>query len=79
VGWTVLLDADDKISNIDLALDLWVAFDGRQTVLDEDEFANHDLATETCQQVWSALNELQMLFVEKRTPGSIIRDRGPEG
>jgi protein associated with RNAse G/E len=62
------LDADDQISNIDLALDLWVAFDGRQTVLDEDEFANHELATETCQQVWPAQTELQKLFVDKRTP-----------
>lgn len=31
-------DAPDTISYIDLALDLWVAADGTQTVLDEDEF-----------------------------------------
>jgi hypothetical protein len=74
-----LFDTDDHISNIDLALDPCVAVDGRQAVLDGDESANHDLATDACQQVWSALNELQKLFVEKRTPGSIIRDRGPDG
>jgi hypothetical protein len=38
VGQPMVWDAPDAISYIDLALDLWVAVDGSQTVLDDDEF-----------------------------------------
>ena len=38
VGRPAVWDAPDAISYVDLALDLWVTPDGRQTVLDEDEF-----------------------------------------
>ena len=41
------MEAEDVISYVDLALDLWVAPDGTQTVLDEDEFAAIDLDAET--------------------------------
>src|SRR5512143_1651543 len=34
---------EEVVSFVDLALDLWVSADGRQTVLDEDEFKELDL------------------------------------
>ena len=34
------MESDTVISYVDLALYLWVAPDGTQTVLDKDEFAN---------------------------------------
>ena len=57
------------ISYVDLALDLWVAPDGTQTVLDKDEFAALDLDEDTRLQAWSALQELQILFAENKNPG----------
>jgi predicted RNA-binding protein associated with RNAse of E/G family len=54
------------ISYVDLALDLWVAPDGTQTVLDEDEFAALDLDAETRQQARAALEEVQRLFLEMK-------------
>ena len=50
-----------EIHTVDLALDLWVAPDGTQQVLDEDEFA--DLQLNPCEQAEarSALAELQAM------------------
>ena len=62
VARPALLEADNAISYVDLALDLWVAPDGTQTVLDEDEFAALDLDTETRSKARLALAELQALF-----------------
>lgn len=39
IGYPAVLEKD-TVSYIDLALDLWVAADGTQTVLDEDGFWN---------------------------------------
>jgi protein associated with RNAse G/E len=44
------MEAEDVISYVDLELDLWVAPDGTQRVLDENEFAGLDLDAETRQQ-----------------------------
>jgi protein associated with RNAse G/E len=55
----------DSISYIDLALDLWVATDGRQTVLDEDEFAGLELDRQSREQAVEALQSLQSLFHDK--------------
>jgi hypothetical protein len=52
-------DAPDTLSYVDLALDLWVAADGTQTVLDEDEFAALGLDDATRAQVLGALEELR--------------------
>jgi predicted RNA-binding protein associated with RNAse of E/G family len=57
-----VMEAENVISYVDLALDLWVAPDGTQTVMDEDEFAILDLDVETRQQAWKALEELQKHF-----------------
>ena len=51
---------------IDLALDLLVYPDGRQLVLDEDEFAELKLTPETEQKARSALAEMQALFSAKK-------------
>jgi uncharacterized protein len=69
VGKPVVEEAEGVISYIDLALDLWVAPDGTQTVLDEDEFALLDLDAETRQQALRALEELKGLFIKNKAPG----------
>lgn len=68
VGRPAVLEADDRLSYVDLTLDLWVAPDGTQTVLDEDEFAALDLDAETSQQARAALEELQKLFADNKNP-----------
>ena len=49
------------MSYVDLALDLLVYPDGRQLVLDEDEFQALSLDTATHVKAQAALNELQRL------------------
>ncbi len=67
-GWycNVSLPAEivaGQISYVDLALDLLVYPDGRQLVLDEDEFAALDLPAEWRTQALRALGELQSMFL----------------
>lgn len=59
---------DQVVSYIDLALDLWVSPDGRQTVLDEDEFEALDLDDETRNTALTALQDLQKLLVNNKPP-----------
>lgn len=54
-----IFDSETEISYIDLALDLWVAADGTQRVLDEDEFAALELDDTTRQQAWAGLDALK--------------------
>jgi len=58
VSCPAVLEAEDRLSYVDLALDLWVAVDGTATVLDEDEFAALDLDAETAARARAALAEL---------------------
>jgi hypothetical protein len=51
-----------RLSYVDLALDLLVFPDGRQIVLDEDEFAALSLSDQERGQAHQALNELQNRF-----------------
>ena len=53
---------DDFVSYVDLALDLWVSANGKQTVLDEDELAELNLDDELKQKVFGGLKELQVLL-----------------
>ncbi|MGC8857329.1 MAG: DUF402 domain-containing protein [Anaerolineae bacterium] len=53
---------DGFVSYVDLALDLWVAADGHQVVMDEDEFLALRLDDETRQKAREALAELQRRF-----------------
>ncbi len=59
---------DDVVSYVDLALDLWVAPDGTQTVLDEDELIELNLDDELKQKVYVGLNELRTVFKTKKPP-----------
>lgn len=58
--------SDGRVEYVDLFLDLWVSVDGRQTVLDEDEFLAADLDEETRREARKALNELKNTFESKR-------------
>jgi hypothetical protein len=57
---------DGRVKYVDLFLDLWVSADGRQTVLDEDEFLAAELDEETRRAAREALNELRNEFESKR-------------
>jgi len=60
---------DRLVSYVDLALDLWVSANGKQTVLDEDEFEKLDLNEELGAGALSGLNELERLFENNKPPG----------
>ena len=64
VGKPAIL-TDDAVSYVDLALDLWVSVDGKQTVLDKDELNELMLNDMEREQVWNALAELQRLFIKQ--------------
>ena len=55
---------DNIVSYVDLALDLWVSADGKQTVLDEDEFEELALTKELSAAALKGLEELKTLFYE---------------
>ena len=59
---------DGVVSYVDLALDLWVSADGKQTVLDEDEFEALKLDDELRTGALAGLNELKQLFKTKKPP-----------
>ena len=60
---------DDRVvSYVDLALDLWVSANGKQTVLDEDEFEKLDLNEELSAGALNGLNELKLLFKSNKPP-----------
>lgn len=56
------------VSYVDLALDVWVSADGKQTVLDEDEFEKLDLNEELSAGALKGLNELKLLFQNNSPP-----------
>ncbi|MFN8412164.1 MAG: DUF402 domain-containing protein [Anaerolineales bacterium] len=58
----------DVVSYIDLALDLWVAPDGTQTVLDEDEFEELKLDDTLRQKALAGMDDLQLHFKTKNPP-----------
>ena len=60
---------DSLVSYVDLALDLWVSANGKQTVLDEDEFEKLHLNEELGAGALSGLNELKRLFENNKPPG----------
>jgi predicted RNA-binding protein associated with RNAse of E/G family len=70
IGKPVVVESENVISYVDLALDLWIAPDGTQVVLDEDEFAALDLDTDTRSRARMALEELQGRFFRNKGPGS---------
>ena len=54
--------ADGIVSYVDLALDLWVSANGKQTMLDEDEFEELGLDAELRAAALKGLEELKELF-----------------
>lgn len=62
------LVGSDTVSYVDLALDLWVSPDGRQTVLDEDEFEALKLSADERANARSALEQLKAAFKSKKPP-----------
>ena len=67
VGYPAVF-GDTTVSYIDLALDLWVALDGTQTVLDQDEFLELSIDVATRAQAVSALEELKQKFANEKPP-----------
>ncbi|MBI5951410.1 MAG: DUF402 domain-containing protein [Chloroflexi bacterium] len=61
--------ANDFVSYVDLALDLWVSADGRQTVLDEDELEAMNLDDELKRKVYGSLKELREEIAKRRNGG----------
>jgi uncharacterized protein len=59
---------DGIVSYVDLALDLWVSTDGKQTVLDEDEFEALKLNEELKIGALNGLDELKDLFKNNNPP-----------
>jgi protein associated with RNAse G/E len=59
---------DDSVAYVDLALDLWVSADGKQTILDEDELEELKLDDKLKKKVYAGLRELQALFKSKNPP-----------
>ena len=66
IGFPAVWDAPDTISYVDLVLDLWIATDGVQSVLDQDEFELVALDASIRQAALQALVELQELFKSKK-------------
>jgi predicted RNA-binding protein associated with RNAse of E/G family len=60
--------ADGVVSYVDLALDLWVSAEGKQTVLDEDEFEQLELNEELRSGALNGLDELKQLFLKDKPP-----------
>jgi predicted RNA-binding protein associated with RNAse of E/G family len=58
----------DTVAYVDLALDLWVTADGKQTILDEDELEELHLDDALKQKVYAGLRELQAYFESKNPP-----------
>jgi Uncharacterized domain/protein associated with RNAses G and E len=59
---------DHVVSYVDLALDLWVSTDGKQTVLDQDEFEALGLNDELRQSALRGLEDLKKLFLNNKPP-----------
>ena len=59
---------EDSVSYVDLALDLWVSANGKQTVLDKDELEELNLTDDLKEKVYAGLKELQETFKTKNPP-----------
>ena len=57
-----VFELNDNLSFVDLALDLWVSSDGKQSILDEDEFEALGLDVQIKNIAIRALDELKEIF-----------------
>ena len=67
IGMPAIIE-DGVVSYVDLALDLWVSVDGKQTVLDEDEFETLELSEGVRAGALKGLEDLKNLFKNNRPP-----------
>ena len=67
IGMPAVIE-DGIVAYVDLALDLWVSADGRQTVLDEEEFEKLRIDEEMRAGALMGLEELRFLFQQKNPP-----------
>jgi len=67
VGMPAMIE-DGVVSYVDLALDLWISAEGRQTFLDEDEFEELNLDAGLRADALNGLEELKALFKNNRPP-----------
>ena len=67
IGKRAVLE-DGMVSYVDLALDLWISADGKQTVLDEDEFEELELDDDTRQNALAGLEGLRQSLKNDRPP-----------
>jgi protein associated with RNAse G/E len=67
IGQPFVWETENIISYIDLALDLWVNPQGKQTVLDEDEFEDLNLDINLKQKAQTALEELKNMDIFLKT------------
>jgi protein associated with RNAse G/E len=67
IGQPAVLE-DGIVSYVDLALDLWVSADGKQTVLDKDEFEELELDDDTRQNALTGLEDLRRFLKNDRPP-----------
>lgn len=67
VGQPAVIE-DQVVSYVDLALDLWISTDGRQTVLDQDEFEALELNDELRSAALRGLDDLKNLFLNNKPP-----------
>jgi predicted RNA-binding protein associated with RNAse of E/G family len=70
IGKPAMMEDEGVLSYVDLALDLWVAPDGRQSVLDEEEFLGMEMDPATRTRAREALEELRGLFEKDEKPGA---------
>lgn len=62
VSKPAVFELNDNLSFVDLALDLWVSRDGKQSILDEDEFEALVLDVQIKNIAIRALDELKEIF-----------------
>ena len=67
IGKPAVIQAE-VVSYVDLALDLWVSANGRQTVLDEDEFDALALTDDLRKNALIGLGELKQVFLNDKPP-----------
>ncbi len=67
VGYPAVLEKD-TVSYIDLALDLWVAADGTQTVLDEEEFLELNYRCDDPHAGGFGFRRIKRKFAKKKPP-----------
>jgi hypothetical protein len=67
IGKPAVLE-DGTVSYVDLALDLWISADGKQIVLDEDEFEQLELDDDTRHNALTGLEDLRRSLINDNPP-----------